>query len=48
MNITWCLCTSHILTTYQIENNILCEDCQKEHAQGLKDRLEKEQKKEEK
>ncbi len=44
MYIKWCSCQRHILTTHQVENNILCEDCQKEHAQHLKDRLEKEEK----
>ena len=45
--IKWCpKCNGRILTTYQQENNLLCEDCQKEHARSLKNRIGEEIKKE--
>lgn len=37
----WCPnCKSRILTTRQIEEKKPCEQCQKIHAQGLKDRMD--------
>jgi len=48
MYIKWCVCNRHILTTQQMLDKLPCDLCQKEHAQTLKDRLEAEQKKEEK
>jgi hypothetical protein len=39
--IEWCKCHRRILTTGQQEKKLPCEICQKEHAQGLKNRLDK-------
>jgi len=44
--IKWCSCQRRILTTEQKKEGQPCELCQKEHADTLKDRLEKEQQKE--
>ena len=41
MIITWCKCQRHILTTKQIEDKLPCEQCQREHAERLKERLDK-------
>ena len=39
--IEFCRCKRRILTTGQQRDNLPCELCQKEHAQGFKDRVEK-------
>jgi hypothetical protein len=44
--IKFCLCNRFILTTEQMRENKPCELCQKEHAEGFKDRLETLQKEE--
>jgi hypothetical protein len=41
MNIEWCRCNRRILTSGQQEKNLPCELCQKEHAEGFKERVEK-------
>ena len=43
----WCLCSRRILTVEQIEKHLPCDLCQKEHAEGFKDRVKKLQKEEE-
>jgi hypothetical protein len=40
--IEWCSCGRHILTIGQQRDKLKCDLCQKEHAQTLKNRLEKE------
>ena len=45
--IKWCPeCKGRILTTRQVEEGKSCEECQRNHAEGLKDRLEAQNKEE--
>jgi hypothetical protein len=39
MMVEFCKC-GRILTIRQMENNLPCEKCQKEHAEEFKDRFE--------
>ena len=43
--IRFCACKRLILTSEQMRNNKLCEECQKEHADSLKQRIEEAQEK---
>lgn len=44
----WCICGRYLLTNGQIEKKENCDRCQKEHAEGLPQRIAEWQKEEEK
>lgn len=47
MEIRWCKCKNNILSTEQIQKNLPCDWCQKQHAETFKERFEELGKKEE-
>lgn len=44
----WCICGRRILSTGQMKDRMPCDLCQKEHAEGLAQRVAEWQKEEEK